>query len=56
MITEGGYEQQTVTTRSPELVNCYIWCAVYEVKLHQYHWFVKGSNFFVLHEKFEEMK
>ncbi|QPC47310.1 Dps family protein [Mangrovibacillus cuniculi] len=23
-------------------------------KLHNYHWFVKGSNFFVLHEKFEQ--
>ncbi|MGL4820624.1 MAG: Dps family protein [Bacilli bacterium] len=22
-------------------------------KLHQYHWFVKGENFFELHEKFE---
>ncbi|MGZ9583266.1 Dps family protein [Paenibacillus marinisediminis] len=25
------------------------------VKLHNYHWFVKGSNFFTLHEKFEEL-
>lgn len=24
-------------------------------KLHQHHWYVKGSNFFVLHEKFEEL-
>lgn len=24
-------------------------------KLHQHHWFVKGPNFFVLHEKFEEL-
>ncbi|WP_182199947.1 Dps family protein [Paraliobacillus salinarum] len=24
-------------------------------KLHQYHWYVKGTNFFVLHEKFEEL-
>ncbi|WP_067840044.1 Dps family protein [Amphibacillus sediminis] len=24
-------------------------------KLHQHHWFVKGTNFFVLHEKFEEL-
>lgn len=23
-------------------------------KLHHYHWFVKGSSFFTLHEKFEE--
>ncbi|QQK76307.1 DNA starvation/stationary phase protection protein [Salicibibacter cibarius] len=25
------------------------------VKLHNYHWFVKGSHFFSLHEKFEEL-
>ncbi|SDC32341.1 starvation-inducible DNA-binding protein [Pelagirhabdus alkalitolerans] len=24
-------------------------------KLHQHHWFVKGPNFFTLHEKFEEL-
>ena len=25
------------------------------VKLHRYHWFVQGRNFFQLHAKFEEM-
>lgn len=25
------------------------------VKLHRYHWYVQGKNFFRLHEKFEEM-
>src|SRR5699024_12882391 len=25
------------------------------VKLHQYHWYVNGANFFTLHEKFEEL-
>lgn len=25
------------------------------VKLHQYHWFVTGSDFYTLHEKFEEL-
>lgn len=25
------------------------------VKLHQYHWYVQGSHFFTLHEKFEEL-
>lgn len=25
------------------------------VKLHSYHWFVKGPHFFTLHEKFEEI-
>src|SRR5699024_2609058 len=24
------------------------------VKLHQYHWYVKGPHFFTLHEKIEE--
>lgn len=24
------------------------------VKLHNYHWYVKGGNFFILHAKFEE--
>ncbi|MDZ5472614.1 Dps family protein [Bacillus sp. 31A1R] len=30
------------------------WTVLY-VKLHNYHWYVKGRNFFTLHEKFEEM-
>ncbi|MDQ0272274.1 Dps family protein [Cytobacillus purgationiresistens] len=30
------------------------WTVLY-VKLHNYHWYVKGSNFFTLHEKFEEL-
>lgn len=25
------------------------------IKLHNYHWFVKGNNFYTLHEKFEEI-
>jgi starvation-inducible DNA-binding protein len=29
------------------------WMVLY-VKLHHYHWYVKGHHFFVLHEKFEE--
>ncbi|ARJ50784.1 Dps family protein [Staphylococcus lutrae] len=24
-------------------------------KIHNYHWYVKGHNFFALHEKFEEL-
>lgn len=28
---------------------------VLNVKLHQYHWFVQGRDFFRLHEKFEEL-
>ncbi|CAM3768823.1 Dps family protein [Mesobacillus zeae] len=30
------------------------WTVLY-VKLHNYHWFVKGPHFFTLHEKFEEL-
>jgi len=30
------------------------WSVLY-TKLHRYHWFVKGPQFFTLHEKFEEL-
>lgn len=30
------------------------WSVMY-AKLHNYHWYVKGSNFFTLHAKFEEL-
>lgn len=30
------------------------WSILY-VKLHNYHWYVKGSDFFTLHAKFEEL-
>ena len=29
------------------------WSVLY-VKLHNYHWYVKGTQFFTLHEKFQE--
>ncbi|WP_066070341.1 Dps family protein [Neobacillus soli] len=29
--------------------------SVLYMKLHHYHWYVKGENFFTLHPKFEEM-
>lgn len=35
-----------------ELVAAY---GVFYIKLHQYHWFVEGLEFYQLHEKFEEM-
>lgn len=25
------------------------------IRMHQFHWYVKGSHFFTLHEKFEEL-
>ncbi|CAM2976656.1 DNA starvation/stationary phase protection protein [Paenibacillus sediminis] len=28
---------------------------VLDMKLHNYHWFVKGADFFTLHSKFEEL-
>ncbi|MDQ0256078.1 starvation-inducible DNA-binding protein [Evansella vedderi] len=28
---------------------------VLNTKLHHYHWYVKGQDFFLLHEKFEEI-
>ena len=30
------------------------WTVLY-TKLHNYHWYVKGPNFFTLHVKFEEL-
>lgn len=30
------------------------WSVLY-TKLHNYHWYVNGSSFFTLHEKFEEL-
>ena len=29
--------------------------AVMYIKLHRFHWFVEGSGFYALHEKFEEL-
>lgn len=30
------------------------WTVLY-VKLHNYHWYIKGRHFFTLHEKFEQL-
>ncbi|MGX1983765.1 starvation-inducible DNA-binding protein [Thermolongibacillus altinsuensis] len=42
--------------RLVEIVNKQIanWNVLY-VKLHNYHWYVKGPQFFTLHTKFEEL-
>lgn len=39
-----------------EIVNKQVanWTVLY-TKLHNFHWYVKGQQFFVLHEKFEEL-
>ncbi|KAA0549003.1 DNA starvation/stationary phase protection protein [Bacillus sp. BGMRC 2118] len=42
--------EQLVTTVNKQVAN---WSVLY-VKLHNYHWYVKGSQFFTLHAKFEE--
>lgn len=28
---------------------------VFYIRLHQFHWYIKGPHFFTLHEKFEEL-
>jgi len=28
---------------------------LFYIRLHQFHWYVKGSHFYTLHEKFEEL-
>ncbi|MCH1625422.1 Dps family protein [Ferdinandcohnia quinoae] len=44
-----------MSTQLTEIVNKQIanWSVLY-IKLHNYHWFVKGQQFFTLHVKFEE--
>jgi starvation-inducible DNA-binding protein len=42
--------EKLISTVNKQVAN---WTVLY-VKLHNYHWFVKGGNFFTLHEKFEE--
>ncbi|WP_191566942.1 Dps family protein [Metabacillus idriensis] len=43
--------EKLVQTVNKQVAN---WTVLYE-KLHNYHWYVKGQNFFTLHEKFEEL-
>jgi len=47
----------TMLTRSlTDVLNKQVanWSVLY-MKLHHYHWFVKGTEFFTLHSKFEEL-
>jgi starvation-inducible DNA-binding protein len=46
----------TKTTPVTELLNKQVanWSVLY-AKLHNFHWYVKGENFFTLHIKFEEL-
>jgi len=43
--------QQVINNLNEQLAN---WNLLF-VKLHNYHWNVKGEHFFTLHEKFEEL-
>ncbi|MGJ7911509.1 Dps family protein [Neobacillus sp. LXY-1] len=43
-------ENQLVNILNKQIAN---WSVLY-VKLHNYHWYVKGGQFFTLHVKFEE--
>lgn len=45
-----------MTKQLTDIVNKQIanWSVLY-IKLHNYHWFVKGPQFFTLHTKFEEL-
>ena len=43
--------QKVVATLNKQVAE---WTVLY-TKLHNYHWYVKGPNFFSLHEKFEEL-
>lgn len=43
--------QELVQAVNKQVAN---WMVLY-MKLHHYHWFVKGHHFFTLHAKFEEL-
>ncbi|MBT2736663.1 Dps family protein [Bacillus sp. ISL-7] len=43
-------ENQVVSILNKQIAN---WSVMY-TKLHNYHWYVKGGQFFTLHVKFEE--
>ncbi|MDV2888516.1 ferritin-like domain-containing protein, partial [Alkalihalophilus pseudofirmus] len=43
-------ENQLVHVLNKQIAN---WSVLY-MKLHNYHWYVKGEQFFTLHVKFEE--
>ncbi|OBZ10985.1 MULTISPECIES: Dps family protein [Bacillales] len=50
----------TTTTKTNTTVQQHLnrqianWSVLY-IKLHNYHWYVKGSQFFTLHAKFQEL-
>ncbi|PLR79430.1 DNA starvation/stationary phase protection protein [Bacillus sp. V3-13] len=42
--------QELIQSLNKQVAN---WTVLY-IKLHNYHWFIKGPHFFTLHEKFEQ--
>lgn len=46
-----NHNQEVVRVLNQQVAN---WTVAY-TKLHNFHWYVKGPNFFALHEKFEEL-
>src|SRR5699024_7758085 len=52
MVVYGGVFMSNVASVVNELVANQ---GVLYVKLHQYHWYVQGPDFYTLHEKFEEL-
>ena len=49
-------EKSSISKTTVDVLNKQIadWNILF-VKLHNYHWYVKGQNFFTLHTKFEEL-
>lgn len=53
MLTERAHQNQP---NSAAVVNQIVAnLGVLNVKLHQYHWYVQGQNFYTLHDQFEEL-
>ncbi|WP_246010928.1 Dps family protein [Brevibacillus nitrificans] len=51
MTTPAAYSMYLTDTLNQQVANF----SVLYMKLHHYHWYVKGENFFTLHIKFEEL-
>ena len=51
MVAVNGKQSQLVEVLNRQVAN---WNVLY-VKLHRFHWYVKGPAFFTLHLKFEEL-
>lgn len=56
MAVTAEYKNEPQISRLSDILNKQIanWTVLF-VKLHNYHWYVKGESFFTLHVKFEEL-